>query len=564
MDKTSYASIGILSIGIIVTVLTWWTVFVLIEENYLNSFQDDSQSMINKIESRLELYSVSLLGTVGLFAASEEVTNEEWNIFINSTKLIDRYPGIQGVGFNKYLTSESEKTDLLNTMRGYGITDFEIKPPGERSEYFPVVYLFPENEANKRAIGYDIYSEPNRADAVNNLKLTKEMAITAKIILVQESEEDTQNGFLMLLPVFDNNNEKLIGLISAVFRMNDLMEAIIEKEFFEKNNIKIYDSKELPDSLFFDSNELSGFTIFDENYVFRDSINFGGKDWKFIIQSSHYPLNDSDRNILILIPVVGFGISIMGYFAFINFNKSVIAKQIQKRRNEFESMMSHELKTPLVPIIGYCDMLLTPNLLGKLNDDQLNAVNRILNNTDHIKKLIQNILDIQKIDLEQLKLQYSIVNLREFISEIIVSHEAIMTEKNIQFSMSAIPSINVKIDREKIKEVMTNIIQNAVDFVPVEKGIIRIEGKELGEKFRITISNNGQQIPHEELKLIFNKFHQVESGETRRHEGSGLGLAICKGIIELHGGKIWAESDSKKTSIIFEMPSNINKSQEDT
>ena len=219
------------------------------------------------------------------------------------------------------------------------------------------------------------------------------------------------------------------------------------------------------------------------------------------------------RNILISIPVVGFGISIMGYFAFINFNKSVIAKQIQKRRNEFESMMSHELKTPLVPIIGYCDMLLTPNLLGKLNDDQLNAVNKILYNTENIKKLIQNILDIQKIDLDQLKLQYSIVNLREFISEIIVSHKAIMTEKNIQLSMSYIPSINVKIDREKINEVVTNIIQNAVDFVPAENGIIRIEGQELGEKFRITISNNGQQIPHEELKLIFNKFHQVESGE---------------------------------------------------
>ena len=563
MDKTAYAGIGILSIGIIVTVLTWWTVFGLIEENYLNSFQDDSQSMINKIESRLEVYSVSLLGTVGLFAASEEVTNEEWNIFISSTELIDRFPGIQGVGFNKYLTSESEKTDLINTMRGYGITDFEIKPPGERSEYFPVVYLFPENEANKRAIGYDIYSESIRGDAINNLKLTKEMAITGKIILVQESEEDIQNGFLMLLPVFDHNNEKIIGLISAVFRMNDLMEAIIEKEFFEENNIKIYDSKELPDSLFFDSNELSGFSIFDENYVFRDSINFGGKDWKFIIQSSHYPLNDSDRNILILIPVIGFGISIMGYFAFINFNKSVIAKQVQKRRNEFESMMSHELKTPLVPIIGYCDMLLTPNLLGKLNDDQLNAVNKILYNTENIKKLIQNILDIQKIDLDQLKLQYSIVNLREFISEIIVSHKAIMTEKNIQLSMSYIPSINVKIDREKINEVVTNIIQNAVDFVPAENGIIRIEGQELGEKFRITISNNGQQIPHEELKLIFNKFHQVESGETRRHEGSGLGLAICKGIIELHGGKIWAESDSNKTSIKFEIPSNINNNQEE-
>jgi signal transduction histidine kinase len=118
-------------------------------------------------------------------------------------------------------------------------------------------------------------------------------------------------------------------------------------------------------------------------------------------------------------------------------------------------------------------------------------------------------------------------------------------------------------DREKIKEVMTNIIQNAVDFVPVEKGIIRIEGQEIGEKFRIKISNNGQQIPHEELKLIFKKFHQVESGEKRMHGGSGLGLAICKGIIESHGGKIWAESDSKKTSIMFEIPSNINNNQQE-
>ncbi|RMW36223.1 MAG: hypothetical protein EA443_00450 [Nitrosopumilus sp.] len=558
MERTTYSAIGLFTIGIIITIATWFTIFDIIEDSYLASFQDESQSKINKIESRLQIYNGILLGSVGLFAASEEVTNNEWNTFISSTRVIDTFPGIQGIGFNKYIISESEKAELVNTMRDYGMEDFEVKPPGERSEYFPVVYLFPDNEANKRAIGYDINSEPIRSEAITKLKTSQELTITGKIILVQESGQNIQNGFLMLLPVFDKSGDKLIGLISAVFRMNDLMEPIIENEFIEKNNIRLYDSEEIPDNILYDSNEFVEVTNIQEEYLFRDSINFGNREWIFVIQSGPPELTDSDRNVLIAIPLVGLGITIMGLVAFLNFNKTVVAKQIQKRRDEFDSMISHELKTPLVPIIGYCDMLLSPDLLGKLNHDQLEAVKKILSNTDHMKSLIQTILDIQKIDLDKLKLDFSIVDLREFISEIIHSHQSIMVEKNIQLTMNSIPSLNVRIDKERIKEVITNIIQNAVDFVPKNNGTINVEGQDLGNKFRITISNNGKQIPHDQLQQIFKKFHQVDTGETRVHGGSGLGLAICKGILELHGGKIWAESNSKETSFIFEIPSKIN------
>ena len=559
LQRPNPSSLAILLIGVTVTVIVWFVFLDFIEESYQHSFLDESKLIIQKTESRLQVYNGVLLGAVGLFAASEEVTPEEWGIFIKSTKLIETFPGIQGVGYNKYISGESEKMDLVDQMEEYGIENYQIKPEGIRAEYFPVVYIFPENEENLRAIGYDIYSEEIRLDAVNNVIATNEMSITGKITLVQEGDTDIQNGFLMLIPIFDGEEQqKIMGLISAVFRVDDLMFAIIDNESFENKNIRFYDSVESLDTLFFDSNKKFQVPDSDEGYSFRDSINFGNKEWVFVVQGKQPELSNSDRNILIIIPVIGVGMSILGLIAFSNFNKNVVAKQIQKRRDEFDSMISHELKTPLVPIVGYCDLLLAPDLLGKLNDEQLNAVNKIVTNTDHIRRLIENILDSQKLALGKFNLQYSTVNFREFVLEIVNSHQSILSEKNISLSMEHVPSIQVKMDALRIKEVFTNIIQNAVDFVPKHNGKISINAEDLKGKIRVSISNNGSMIPHKQLSEIFKKFHQVDSGETRKHGGSGLGLAICKGIVELHGGKIWAESDPYKTSFIFEIYSNPN------
>lgn len=560
MQRSTSSSLIIFCIGLIATAIVWFAFFELIESTQIKSFQEESHSLIQKVESRLQVYNGILLGSVGLFAASDEVTPEEWSTFIKSTKLIESYPGIQGVGFNKYLQNDFEKPELVKKMNEYGYTDFEIKPVGSREMYFPVIYIFPENEANKRAIGYDIYSESVRSKAVDNAITLNEMSITGKIVLVQEGEGEAQNGFLMLIPVYESNLEqKMSGLISAVFRVNDLIFEILEEDTFQKNNVRIYETVESQENQLFDSNKFNEISNLNENFSYIETISFGNMDWVFVIDSPKPELTDSEKNLLIAIPIVGVSISIMGFVLFLNFNKTVVAKQIQKRRDEFDSMISHELKTPLVPIMGYCDMLLYPEYLGKLNDGQLHAVKKIVTNVDHMKMLIQNILDSQKMDLNQLKLEYSTVNLKDFISEIVFSHTPITSEKGISLSMNNIPNIQVTLDASRIKEVITNIILNAIDFLPEKNGKISITATELEDNLRISISNNGSQIPHEHLNLIFDKFHQVETGVTRRHGGSGLGLAVCKGIIQLHGGKIWVESDKNITSFIFEINLKANK-----
>ena len=219
-------------------------------------------------------------------------------------------------------------------------------------------------------------------------------------------------------------------------------------------------------------------------------------------------------------------------------------------------MISHELKTPLVPIRGYCDMLLDKKLLGDLNEPQKKAVKNILTNSDHLLELIQKILQAQKVEMGEMILDLEKITSRDLVNEVYETYKPITTNKNIQFEIEEIPSKILQVDKKLIKEVFTNIILNAIDFVPEKTGKITLSPIEIDHKIRFRITNNGAQIPKDKLENLFLKFYQVDTSHTRQHGGSGLGLAICKGIVEAHGGKIWAESFPKNTSFIFEIPRN--------
>ena len=128
-------------------------------------------------------------------------------------------------------------------MENYGL-NFTVYPEGKREKYFPVVFLEPLDVRNKRAIGYDVYTQETRRHAVDLAIKSGETTLTNKIILVQEIDENTQNGFLMLLPIYQNiendKDQELRGLIYSVFRMDDFVEGTLDKEIFDHINIRIY------------------------------------------------------------------------------------------------------------------------------------------------------------------------------------------------------------------------------------------------------------------------------------------------------------------------------------
>lgn len=217
-------------------------------------------------------------------------------------------------------------------------------------------------------------------------------------------------------------------------------------------------------------------------------------------------------------------------------------KNAELAKDEFLAMVTHELKTPLVPIQGYVDLILAGQF-GPLTPMQRERFEIVKSSTESMQKLISDLLDVQKIEIGQLKLEKNMHNLAEIISDAVSSIKPLTDKNKIEITTSLEQDAKCTCDNTRISQVVTNLVLNAINFCPKEKGSITITLGRKGNFYSIVVKDNGTGIQKDKLDKIFVRFYQVDTSNTREHKGSGLGLSICKGIVEGHGGKIWAESE---------------------
>ncbi len=229
-------------------------------------------------------------------------------------------------------------------------------------------------------------------------------------------------------------------------------------------------------------------------------------------------------------------------------------KSLEELRTEFGAMINHELMTPLFPILGYCKILFDSKKLGPLTDNQKKAIKIIYKNSKRLESLISSLLDVQKLESNGMIFTKKDFDAKKMISELITNFESRITNKNVDFIIS-MNSIIIHGDFERIKQVFSNLIENAMDFVQSKNGIIEINALEKDDHVLFQVKDNGVGISNEKQKEIFKKFYQTDTSHARDHNGMGLGLVLCKGIIEAHGGKIWCESEINKGTIFnFTIP----------
>jgi PAS domain S-box-containing protein len=238
--------------------------------------------------------------------------------------------------------------------------------------------------------------------------------------------------------------------------------------------------------------------------------------------------------------------------------KNVQESELQKE--EFSSMVTHELNTPLVPIKGYCEMLKDMDSFGVLNSDQIDFIDKIESNATLLERLIGDLLDVQKLDMKKMNFLITKFNLDEFMDDLIKNNKHLMKNKNINFSVKYPKNIILKSDKQRLRQILDNLIRNSVDFTPSRNGTISVEVKTKEKNIIFSVNDNGSGIPKEKQLNIFKKFYQIDTSTTRKHGGTGLGLVICKGIVEGLGGKIWFESEfGKGTSFFIDLPAIENK-----
>ena len=220
-------------------------------------------------------------------------------------------------------------------------------------------------------------------------------------------------------------------------------------------------------------------------------------------------------------------------------------KELDNLKSELIAIVSHELRTPLTSIKGYVELVLD-GTMGAINDSQRKCLQVADDNIVRLRRLIESMLDLSKIERGELEMYREKVNICEIVGDVIQYLKPLATEKNIKLNKS-VKKITLEADKDRITQVLTNLIENAIKFSPANESIL-VNGTLEDEGLHLKVTDHGAGIPKKDMEKVFDRFYQVDSSTKRKKGGSGLGLAVCKSIVEAHGGSIWVESELGKGS----------------
>ncbi|MCD4821596.1 MAG: PAS domain-containing protein [Methanococcoides sp.] len=237
-------------------------------------------------------------------------------------------------------------------------------------------------------------------------------------------------------------------------------------------------------------------------------------------------------------------------------NLMMEADAANKSKSDFVANMSHELRTPLNAIIGFSDLLKT-EMFGKLNEKQTKYVGNVLISGKHLLTLINNVLDISKIEAGKMHLRSEDFELNEMIEDTTSILLPLANKKRINLSHNITDNvITTNADKTMFKQIMYNLVSNAIKFTP-EEGNVTINAWSMNKKLYVNVEDTGTGISKNHLDEVFKPFIQVGDFATKEQEGTGLGLALVKKLVELHGGEIWVESEMNEGSTFtFTIPVN--------
>lgn len=229
-------------------------------------------------------------------------------------------------------------------------------------------------------------------------------------------------------------------------------------------------------------------------------------------------------------------------------------REIAQMKNEFVSTVSHELRTPLTSIKGYVDLILDGDA-GDVDDIQREFLGIVKENADRLVALINDMLDISRIESGRVHLKLEPMPIGEVIAGTVDSFRAVLEQMG-RTVKTRVPSNlpRVKADRDRVGQVLMNFVSNALKYSP-NGGDVAISARHVGDFVNVSVQDHGMGITREDQKQLFTKFYRIDNALTREIGGTGLGLSICKSIIELHGGKVWVRSKmGEGSTFTFSLP----------
>ena len=551
-------------------------------------FNNEVNLVRSAIENKIGLYTALLKGGRGFVESAAELNRVSFADYIQSLDLERNYKSVQAIGYNKIVLPEERET-LIRKMEAEGIVDFKMFPDGERDSYHAIIYIEPFNEQNKKDIGYDMFTEPKKREALVRAGDSGMPSASAKVNLVQGNDANPQTGFLIFLPIYKNGKipetveerrRNLIGYIYSPFRSADFLDEIQKSTDTSDIAIQIYDGEPDAENLlsqsFFENNpKLVNQIEKDQSTATTNDI--AGRKWT--IKYHSLPAFSERSSIgwtpLIFLCGIVFSFLLFGmtYWetsarlkleavaarlteseaqkqkSLENEQKArLLAEQANSTKDEFIAVVSHELRTPLNAISGWTKILRTENLSANTKNLALKKINK---NLRLQTKLVEELLEYSQILSGNMSFEEQRLNFSDVFENVFQGVESAAQEKNIEFLKdNQLNGHSILGDEDKIKIVIYNLLTNAVKFTG-SGGRVETEVSEHDGKIQMTVKDNGKGISHEFLPQIFDRFSQADTSSTRNFGGLGLGLTISKHIVKLHKGTIEAQSDGIGSGSVF-------------
>jgi signal transduction histidine kinase/ActR/RegA family two-component response regulator len=525
-----------LTLCLLLTGLATSSLLVMEERREVLRFQNQVDRAQRLIEDRMEVYLALLRATGGLFAVHEPVDGEELQTFVSKLELQKHYPGLEGIGFSHRAA------------------------PAEAG----------------------LFTEPGRA-AMERARDSGAPALTGKVTPAREVEAK-QPSFLLYLPVYshglpldtvEERRAALLGFVYSPFRADPFLRETLGPERLPGIAVEVHAGREaLPENLLYRSGRAS-----QPRFVHAGTFEIGGSPWTLKVSS--LPSFESSAGRLGALIVFLTGLLTSGIlFALsrsqVNARMTAEEAAVELRRSEeatarlyeaerlaraeaeaanhakdrFMASLSHELRTPLTPVLAVIASL--EKEVSLLVNNRLATVRR---NVELEARLIDDLLDVARISRGKLELKPEVADLREVVGHALDACCPAGESKRARFEIDLPEGEDLRLwaDAPRLTQVFWNLMTNALKFTP--EGPIRVRAwkDEATGEISAEVSDRGIGIEPQRLSQIFDAFEQGQRSITRQYGGLGLGLAITQAIVELHGGRIEAESDGPGQGATFRL-----------
>lgn len=561
----------LLFIGIGITSVAGFYEYLLTAESENAQFTEESDLIFYKFTERIKEYQNLLYASKAFIESSDSIEFDEWELFSESTAFNSRFNDAITLA---YVEPVSEKqSDSFEIQMQQIIPDFQIHPRTTEQHYV-IKYIAPYQDSLKPLLGYDNYSELKRRHCIED-SLRTNLPQLSEIITLNQDTNPT-HASIYCIPFYSKNsndisNERNIGgFVTLAFRYVKIFDGINLSDY----QITIYNNNDDLSQPIFSYNEIMTDSKFSKSYPF----DYGGRNWKITLERIN--VFDFPYGVLIIL-LSGYIVSFVIYFLIkkntLNIqiaNDQRLAKlrsdfesnlkineliQDSKEKNQVTSVFTHESKNQIFPILIECEMLQDPQFSNNLNYRQKEMIKNIENSTKRLQIMLHDMLSLQKSFLIDQKIEKNSFNSLNYAEELKRIYEPMMVEKNINFIITC-SDFEIYSNKNKISQVLSNLIMNSIDFVPKTNGIIKLSLENSEENWSFSVEDNGVGISNEDQSKLFLYFFTENKEATRKYGGTGLGLPICKLIVEQLGGKIWVESElGKGTMFLFVIPKSDSK-----